>query len=523
MPLARYAGQRHLVVGMPVANRPRVELENLIGFFVNMLPVRTDLSGDPGFREAAARTRRAALEAQQRQDLPFAAMVEHIKPDRVLGQQAIFQVALVVQNTPRHPLTFSGLEVTPSLVPAIAPRFDLEMQFWDRGDTWDAKLFYDADLFEPGTIERMVGHFRSLLASLLTEPDRSVWQAPMLSETEQHQLLVEWNNTTVDYPRDKCIHQLVEEQAKRAPAANALSFQDRRITYETLNAQAELLAGHLREMGVGPDVVVALVMTRCPESVIGMLAAWKAGGAYLPLDPANPKERLAHILSDVNPPVVLTESVLQPRLPSGNWRTVCLDEPLAQLSRKPVAQHCRPHHAAYVIFTSGSTGQPKGVVVEHRNLANLIAWHNRTYGLKPGDRTTQLASLAFDASVWEIWPALVAGATVCIVDDEVRADPSLLVKWLVQEQISVSFMPTPLAEAALTESWPANVSLRHLLTGGDQLKSRPPASCPFKLVNHYGPTEATVLATSAVVTPGNQTAGLPPIGRSGIECLDLYS
>lgn len=314
----------------------------------------------------------------------------------------------------------------------------------------------------------------------------------------------------------KCVPQLVAAQASVTPDATAVVAGADVTTYSELNARSNQLTWHLRSLGVGPDVLVGLWLPRSTALVEGALAVLKAGGAYVPLDPAYPLERIAWMLNDAQPAVLLTHKCHAVRLRGGNWRTVVLDREWDQLDAYPAeAPECAiaPENLAYVIYTSGSTGKPKGVEITHHSLLNLVLWHQTAFEVKPSDRTSQLASPGFDAAVWELWPYLTAGASVHFPDDAVRSDPESLRQWLVTNGITIAFVPTPLAERMITLEWPRETPLRFLLTGADTLRSYPPASVPFTLVNNYGPTECTVVATSGPVHSNGSCDVLPSIGR----------
>ena len=317
-----------------------------------------------------------------------------------------------------------------------------------------------------------------------------------------------------------CVQHLVAQRAALAPEALAVRSGSESLTYQSLNQRADQLAQYLRIQGVGAGTVVGLCLERSVDLVIAALAVLKARGIYLPLDLRTPKERLALMLEDAKAPVLITHCGLAESLGAGR-RVVALDAEAAAISQfpaAPLADLATLEDVAYVIYTSGSSGVPKGVLIGHDNLLNLVNWHCEAFGVTAADRTSQLASAGFDAAVWEIWPSLVAGASVHIVSDEVRAQPERLRDWLVHEAISISFIPTPVAEQMIKLSWPAETALRFLLTGADTLHHYPSANLPFTLVNNYGPTECTVVTTSAPVEPRESTDGLPPIGRPIANC-----
>jgi amino acid adenylation domain-containing protein len=321
-----------------------------------------------------------------------------------------------------------------------------------------------------------------------------------------------WNATRHHYPDDRCVPDLVAAQAAATPDEPALVGPDQHLSYGELLDRADRLASVLREHGVGPEQLGAVLVRRSPGLAVAALAILRAGGAYTPLDVAYPPDRIRAVLDDVRPRVVITDGAGSARVPAGPWQVVSLDAPLppARALGGPAAA-ARADHLAYVVYTSGSTGRPRGVEITHRSLLNLVFWHCRAFPLAAGDRTTQYASPGFDAAVWELWPPLVAGASVHFPPDAIRPDPERLRDWLVEHRIAVSFLPTPVAERIMTLPWPPATALRLLLTGGDTLHQWPRPGLPFTLINNYGPTEATVVATSGVV-PWASGEPLPSIG-----------
>lgn len=312
-----------------------------------------------------------------------------------------------------------------------------------------------------------------------------------------------------------CVHDLVRERASATPGAVALVTAEGSLTYGELEARSNQLANLLSANGVGPEVPVALCMTRSADFVVTALAILKAGGAYVPIDPAYPRNRVSMLLQDSGAPLLLTQACLAAQMPSGSWRTLIVNSTLLE-GQPQAAPHCevKPENLAYIIFTSGSTGRPKGVQITHSNLLNLISWHRRAFNVGPADRATLHASPGFDAAVWELWPYLASGSSLYVVDEDVRTAAQPLRDWLVEKQITISFLPTAMAGLLIDLPWPAETGLRVLLTGADTLRRYPRAGLPFALVNNYGPTECTVVATSTVVAAGpERTQELPPIGR----------
>ncbi|MEW6495759.1 MAG: amino acid adenylation domain-containing protein, partial [Cyanobacteriota bacterium] len=511
--LYRYTQQEDIAIGSPIANRNYSEIEGLIGFFVNSLVLRTDLSGNPTFRELLSRVREVALGAYAHQDLPFEKLVEELHPERSLNQNPLFQVVFALQNAPMTALELLGLKLSPlQFVDTETTRFDLEFHLWERtqnnGVGVDSSegisgfVVYSTDLFDSATINRMLGHFQILLEGIVANPEQRIADLTLLSESEYHQLLVEWNTTQVEYPKDRCIHQLFEAQAEKNPDAIALVFEDRSLTYQELNHRSNQLAHYLHKQGVSADVLVGLCVERSVEMVVGMLGILKAGGAYVPLDPSYPPERLGLMLEDAQVPVLLTQQQWTECLPAHKSQVIYLDkdwDTIAQESEENLTSNVTAENLAYIIYTSGTTGKPKGVQIEHRGLLNLVFWHQKAFEVSPLDRATQIAGVAFDACGWEIWPYLSAGASLYFPNHETRLSPEKLRDWLIAKAITISFVPTPLAEKLLTLDWSNNATLRLLLTGGDKLHQYPLTSHPFQVVNNYGPTENTVVTTSGTV------------------------
>ncbi|MEA5601600.1 non-ribosomal peptide synthetase [Nostoc sp. UHCC 0252] len=525
--LYRYTQQEDIAIGSPIANRNRSEIEGLIGFFVNSLVLRTDLSGNPTFRELLSRVKEVALGAYSHQDLPFEKLVEELHPERNLNQNPLFQVVFALQNAPMTALELPNLTLSPLPFETETTRFDLEFHLWepntqnglwaDSSEGISGFVIYSTDLFDDVTITRMLGHFQILLEGIVANPEERIAHLPLLSESELHQLLVEWNNTQVIYPQDKCIHQLIESAVEQNGEATALVFGDEQISYKELNIRSNQLAHYLKKLGVKSEVLVGLCVERSFDMVIGMLGILKAGGAYVPLDPSYPSERLNFILEDAQLSVLLTHERWIERLENYNSQIICLDkhwEIISQEIEDNLTSRVTVDNLAYVIYTSGSTGKPKGVKIEHRGLLNLVFWHQKAFAVSPLDRATQISGVAFDACGWEIWPYLSTGASIYIVDDETRRSPDYLRDWLVSKAITISFIPTPLAEKVLLLDFPQNAALRILLTGGDKLNQYPLASHSFEVYNNYGPTENTVVTTSGHISVKNKDNLAPVIGSA---------
>ncbi|MEH2154021.1 amino acid adenylation domain-containing protein [Nostoc sp.] len=510
----RYSGQDDICIGSPIANRNRRELESLIGFFVNTLVLRNQIKGNPSFSEFLSQVRQVATSAYTHQDVPFEQVVEALQPERSLSYNPLFQVVFVLENFLLDTLELPDVTLTPQFVERGTSQFDLTLAVWETKAGLIGSWEYNSDLFEPDTIARMTSHFQTLLAAIIANPNQAIGELPLLTQTERHQLLVEWNNTYTPYPQSKCVHELFEEQVEKTPNAIAVVYKNESLTYQQLSDRANQLAHYLRTLGVKPEVLVGICVERSPLMVAGLLGILKAGGAYVPLDPAYPQERLAFMLEDAQVSVLLTQKSLVATLPPHKARVVCLDSDISSTRTENLLHTVTTDNLAYVIYTSGSTGRPKGVQIEHRGLLNLVFWHQQAFAVSSLDRVTQVAGVAFDACGWEIWPYLTAGASIHFPDDETRLDPEQLRDWLLSKAITISFLPTPMAEKILSLNWPANAALRTLLTGGDQLHQYPSVSHPFQVVNNYGPTENTVVATSGTVPKRQQTYLQPTIGRA---------
>jgi amino acid adenylation domain-containing protein len=516
--LSRYSGLKDIVVGTPIANRSKAELERLIGFFVNTLVIRTEFHDGENFRELLQRVRDTALAAYAHQDVPFEKLVEELQPQRNLGHQPIFQVLFTVQNMGERSgsSAFRGLRLKSLDFDSGTAAVDLAWIVEEKPNQFLIRVQYSTDLFDSGTIARMIANFETLLSAIVANPLQDLSKQPLLSERERRELLVEWNDTEAQYASELLAPQLFEYHAAQTPTAIAITCGTEQLMYGELNERANQLAHYLRSLGVGPEVLVGVCLDRSIEMIVGLLGVLKAGGAFVPLDPSYPLERLALMLEDSQAPVLLTQEQLADTLPAQSSQVICLDTDWDLIARQSAANPdatVKAENLAYVVYTSGSTGTPKGVMVQHGSLLNLVHWHREAYGVSASDRCTQLAGPSFDATVWELWPALCAGACVHLPGEETRLFSSELVQWLAEKQITISFLPTPLAEALLAEKWPEGMALRWLLTGGDKLHGPPPPGLPAALVNHYGPTENTVVSTSVLVPPSDDVTTAPPIGR----------
>ncbi|MFY7822553.1 MAG: aeruginoside biosynthesis non-ribosomal peptide synthetase AerB [Planktothrix agardhii] len=531
--LFRYSNQKDILVGTPTANRNRQEIEPLIGFFVNTLVMRNSLEGNLSFLELLQQVRNRVLEAYANQDVPFEQVVDGLQIERSLSYNPLFQVMFALQNTPLTALDIPGLRAKSMAVENVRVKFDLTLILeeieTEPGTYLEGYWEYNGDLFTVERITRLIGHFQTLLKGIVTNPQQKVGELPLLTDSEKQQILVEWNQTQVPYRDHQCIHQLFEEQVAKNPDAVAVIYEQESLTYQQLNQKANQLAHYLQSLGIKTEELVGICVERSPLMIIGLLGILKAGAAYLPLDPNYPSERLAYMLEDSAVSVLLTQKTLVHCLPNYQGQKFCLDkdwEIIDQNCQDNPINQITSQNLAYIIYTSGSTGQPKGVLIEHQSLLNLIFWHQNAFNITETDRATQLAGIAFDASVWEIWPYLTCGACLAIVPQYLLTSPNQLKQWLMDQKITVSFIPTPLAEILISLDWLSICSLRLMLTGGDKLSDFPSTSIPFILVNNYGPTENTVVTTSQKITPNLSAEKAPAIGRpianTQVYILDQY-
>jgi amino acid adenylation domain-containing protein len=507
--LHRWTGRDDVVIGTPVANRELPETLPLIGLFVNVLALRIDLSGRPTFGELLRRVRDVALDAYANQDLPFEQLVADVQPERSASHTPLFQVHCSVEAPGGRRVTMPGLDVEVSELFNGASKWDLGLHV-EAGST--AAVTYAAALFDAATADRLLGHLRTLLEGAVADPGRRLADLPLLGPEEHRLVTAGWNATAADYSREACAHDLLAAAARRDPAALALSGSGVELTYGALEERANRLAHRLREHGVGPDVRVAVCAERSPDAIVGQVAVLRAGGAFVPMDPATPRRRLATMLEAAGVRVALTRRELLATLPPVET-AICLDDPEAAAGRPavPPVTSVRPDNLAYVIFTSGSTGQPKGVQVPHRGVVNLLTWASRACGLTSRDRAAQVVTLTFDVSVLEIWATLAAGASLHVAGEETRLHPAQLVRWLSAERITAGWLPTVLGERVLAEPEAAGLPLRVLSVAGDRLHRVPRGDLPFEVHNLYGPTESSVISTGAVVRCGAPAD--PPIGR----------
>jgi amino acid adenylation domain-containing protein len=521
--LSRYTGAEDIVVGTPIAGRNQIETEGLIGFFVNTLALRTNLGGDPAFRELLQRVRDVALGAFAHQDFPFEKLVEELNPVRAVSHSPVFQVLFILQNAPREQLRLGELTVQRLSAATATAKFDLTFQASESADGINCWLEYNTDLFERATIERMRGHLEVLLAGIVAGPDRRLSELPLLTDHELQQLLIDWNQTETQYSKDRLIHELFQEQARQTPDRTALSCKGKTMSFVELNQRSNQLAHYLRKRGAGPESRVAVCVERSLEMVVAVLAVLKAGAAFVPLDPAHPADRTAFLLEDSQSEIVLVQEAMLPSLPvtpavpiciDKDWQTIAAESPVDPVSG------ALPENAAYVMYTSGSTGLPKGVVSPHSASINRFEWMWKEYPFTAGEVCSQKTTLSFGDSIWEIFGPLLKGVPLVIIPDEAVKDPYLLIKTLSANKVSrIVLVPSLLRlileqRQDLQKKLPA---LRYWTSSGETLPldlatlfaRRLPQAV---LINLYGSTEIGADATCCEV---RSPAGLSniPIGR----------
>ncbi|PCK09264.1 MAG: non-ribosomal peptide synthetase, partial [Alteromonadaceae bacterium] len=526
--LARYSGQQDIVIGTPVANRERPELAGLIGFFANTLVLRSDLSSDLSFKEFLTANTPALLNDFDHQAMPFEQLVDAVNPERSLSYNPLIQISFALKNYDGVQLVLNGLNECEPVELDTGVQFDLTLNLMEGKKGLSLNWEYSSDIFKASTIEQMATHFDLLLNSLLLSPDENVFKIEMLSEQDRHQLLVQWNDTTVDYPQDLCIHQLFEAQAESKPNAVAVVFENQTLTYGELNEKANQLAHYLiNEKQVKPDALVGICIERSLEMVIAIQAILKAGGAYVPLDPEYPKARLEYMLEDANLNTVLTQTHLLKSTPISDTLAVCLDSEALQQQLQQQATHnpsaeqmgLNSNNLAYVIYTSGSTGNPKGVMVEHQALVNRVDWMNREYGATPEDRILQKTPFSFDVSVWEfMWP-LSVGAGIVLAKPQGHKDPTYLSELIQSQAVTkLHFVPSMLTNMLSLGDLSQCSSLRQVFCSGEELALHSvnifQATCPWvELHNLYGPTEAAIDVSYWNCSQINADLGSVPIGR----------
>ncbi|MGA2351075.1 MAG: amino acid adenylation domain-containing protein [Terracidiphilus sp.] len=561
--LHRWTGSNDITVGTPFANRGRSELESVIGFFVNTLVLRADLAGEPSFRTLLRRVNATCVEAYEHQEVPFERLVDELHLVRDLTRNPLFQVNFQFSSTPKIELPdTSAFSMSVFPVDMVVAKFDLELAMWEGWDgfvrlggmtssaadfgmassqdeTFFGTMIYNADLFERETIQRMMDHFVHLLGGIAADPDQTIDALPMLAESVRHQLLYEWNATKTEFPSDKCVHQLFEEQATRTPDATALVFEDESLSYAELNQRANRLAHGLQALGVKPDICVAICAERSIEMVVALLAVLKAGGAYVPLDPTYPLDRLRFMLEDCAPIALLTQSHLAELFSDMTTRPQMIDlvttsswEHQPVTNPDPNNSGLTSNHLAYVIYTSGSTGNPKGCMLHHRGVVNRLVWMQRKYQLNASEAVLQKTPFGFDVSVWEFFWTLMAGAKLVMARPEGHKDPDYLTAMIRQHSITTMHFVPSMLQVFLEHTDSADLpSLVRVVCSGEALPAtllwRFQQQLPHaELHNLYGPTEASVDVTAWSCRSGIHPSVVPigkPIANTQMYVLDSHS
>ena len=524
--LSRWSGQHDIVVGSPIAGRRNRQVEGLIGFFVNTLVLRTDISEPLNFREFLQRVKEMTLGAYAHQDLPFEALVADLRPERNLTRQPIFQVMITFENFPEPRRELPGLTWTWTAAETATTHFDLTLYLSESSGGLLGTFEYATDLFDAATIERMASNFRTLLDGIVADPDCTMRDLPLLSETEKEQMLIGFNATKTAYPQDRLVHELFEEQAARSMDAIAVVYEDRQLTYGELNRRANQLARYLRARGVGANQLVALCVERSLDMVVGLLGVLKAGGAYVPLDPSYPSERLAYMLKDASPVVLVTQAQLRDHLPATTAQVIELDEHWSAIDQQEDSNLCDggrqwrtlgvgPHCLAYVIYTSGSTGTPKGVMIEHAGVVNLLSAMQLQPGINSNDCMLAVTTLSFDIAALEIYLPLLNGAKLIVASRETASDAARLIATLERYGVTVLQATPATWRMLLGAGWTGRSTLK-ALCGGEALTrelSRQVKSRVMALWNLYGPTETTIWSCSRQIATEDEHHPIASIGR----------
>ncbi|MBV9773057.1 MAG: AMP-binding protein, partial [Gemmatimonadetes bacterium] len=520
--LARVSGQDDVLVGTPIAGRTQEETERLVGLFVNTLVLRADLSANPTFTALLRQVRERTLGAYAHQDLPFEKLVEELRVERDLSRNPLFQAMFVLQNAPQGAVELPGLALAPHPVETEVARFDLTFSLVEEAGGISGVVEYATDLFDEPTVLRLTRGYRTLLEGIVAHPDEPVFRLPVLPPEERERVVVEWNRTAAPFEDGLCFHHLFERHAAATPDAPAVLYGEARLSYAELDARTRRLAARLRALGVGPETRVGVCAERSPDLVAAFLGVLRAGGTYVPLDPAYPRERLAYMLGDAAVSVLLTRGALLERLPEHGARVVLLDEGEAGDVGEIGTEPLWPENGAYLIYTSGSTGTPKGVLVPHRGLLNVAAEQRARFGVGPGERVLQFASPSFDASVFEMAMALGSGAALVLGSRDELLPGAEMVRLLEARRVSVVTLP-PAALAALPDA--ELPSLRVVTVAGE--------ACPAELVerwapgrrffNLYGPTEDTIWSSTGECRAGGGRITIGgPVANARAYVLDRW-
>jgi amino acid adenylation domain-containing protein len=524
--LSRYTGEEDICVGTPMANRNQTECEGLIGFFVDTLLLRGNLSGDPSFRTLLARVRETALSAYSHQDIPFEKLVDELHPERDMSRNPLFQVMFTVVKAAKSNIDLPGLKFDPMKVETVSTRFDLECQFFESAQELKGAITYSTELFDASTIHRLIEHMQVLLGGVVADPEQPISMLPLLSTGEEKRMLIDWNNTATDYPNEKCVHQAFAEQVARTPHNVAVVFDEERLSYAQLNLRANQLAHQLRAVGVSPEVRVGICIERSINMLVSVLAVLKAGGAYVPIDPQHPEERLSFTLADAQVAVILTEQKWVAQLPQSQAQILVIDvEVFVERDElEPISGVCSDN-LAYVIYTSGSTGTPKGAMISHRGLMNYLTWATQAYTVADGNGVPVHSPLGFDLTVTSLLAPLLAGQSLVLLEEGVENLKAALV---ANTDFSLVKLTPAHLEALnhLIDESDAAACARTFVLGGEALlgtsvaewNERVPGA---RIINEYGPTETVVGCCVYEVSEATNMEGQIPIGRP-IANTELY-
>eukprot|EP00362_Geleiidae_sp_MMETSP1317_P001725 CAMPEP_0201286064 /NCGR_PEP_ID=MMETSP1317-20130820/114215_1 /ASSEMBLY_ACC=CAM_ASM_000770 /TAXON_ID=187299 /ORGANISM="Undescribed Undescribed, Strain Undescribed" /LENGTH=1042 /DNA_ID=CAMNT_0047612527 /DNA_START=351 /DNA_END=3479 /DNA_ORIENTATION=+ len=519
--LYRYTGQEDILVSSATTGRTNRKFANVMGYFINLIVLRADFASNLTFKKFLNHTRETVLGAIKNQDYPFASLVKKLQIKRDSSYSPLVQTGFILQRPQQFStlvddaekrINWGGLEIEVFGMGQEEGFYDLRLEVFETKESLLGELKYNTDLFNSDTITRIAGHFRTLMEEIVANSEQRIRELPLLTKEEKHQIIVEWNDTKADYPKDRCIHQLFEEHVEKDPYAVAVVFEEQKLTYSELNNRANQLAHYLQALGVKLETLVGICMERSLEMIIGLLGILKAGGAYVPLDPQYPKERLSFMMDDTQSPILLTQSKLIGSLPEHKAKVVCLDtswDTVGKESEKNVNSDVKSDNLAYVIYTSGSTGKPKGVMLEHSGLCNVSSSQIKLFNVNPSSNVLQFSSLSFDAATFEFVMAMLSGATLCLGKREDLLPGPNLIQLLEDLNVTIVTLP-PSALANLP--YKDLLALRTITVAGEL--------CSSKLVEHwaegreffnlYGPTEGTIWTTAAKCTSSDKK---PPIGR----------
>lgn len=524
--LQRYSGQSEIIVGTPIAGRNRTELEGLIGYFVNTLALRTELSGNPSFDELLERVKETTRGAYDHQDIPFENIVEALQPERDLSRNPLYQICFSYQNEAMPELHMQGLKLTSLEVESGTARFDIELQLWKADEVIRGFFEYSSDLFEKSTIDRFTEHFLTLLENIPKYHQNPISDIPVMTEQEKQRILYSWNDTYVEYPGDLCVHQLFEQQVLKTPDNVAVIFGDRRLTYEELNVRANQLSHYLIKMGAGPETFIGICVERSEDMLVAQLGILKAGSTYIPIDPAYPSERIFYMIQDARMPFIVTQKRLSDAISGHGAKIVCIDEECTSIegeSRDNPENKINGENLAYTIYTSGSTGKPKGVQIPHGAVVNFLKSMSKEPGIAEKDKLLSVTTICFDIAALELFLPITVGACVVIAGRETVLDGAALINAVKKHDITV-MQATPATWRLMIEAgWQGSKKLK-ILCGGEPLPvelAEQLLKRSFSLWNMYGPTETTIWSSVCRIEAGQNRITIgKPIDNTQMYILD---